>query len=162
MSNYAPVRGCMVLSASFLACFPAIFCALIEQDLSYEYIPPMIACFIDSATPATRNLSRSLSATIPVVAQDRSEQLVSCCCCTPVHIIVICSAALPLPQMSVSVQREWKRQQVVDCLTRIGGMVDPEVKKTFGTDETYGYRSKLTPHYDTPYKGRVREIGFQK
>lgn len=64
--------------------------------------------------------------------------------------------------MSVSVQREWKRQQVVDCLTRIGGMVDPEVKQTFGTDETYGYRSKLTPHYDTPYKGRVREIGFQK
>lgn len=64
--------------------------------------------------------------------------------------------------MSVSVQREWKRQQVVDCLTRIGGMVNPEVKQTFGTDETYGYRSKLTPHYDTPYKGRVREIGFQK
>lgn len=64
--------------------------------------------------------------------------------------------------MSVSVQREWKRQQVVDCLTRIGGMNEPNVKPTLGTDETYGYRSKLTPHYDTPYKGQVRGIGFQK
>lgn len=83
-----------------------------------------------------------------------------CCRCT----VVVPGARhrCRLPQMSVSVQREWKRQQVVDCLTRIGGMVDPEVKQTFGTDETYGYRSKLTPHYDTPYKGRVREIGFQK
>lgn len=51
---------------------------------------------------------------------------------------------------------------MVDCLTRIGGMEEPAVKDTFGTDETYGYRSKLTPHYDTPYKGRVREIGFQR
>ncbi|CAB1097234.1 unnamed protein product [Ectocarpus sp. CCAP 1310/34] len=65
-------------------------------------------------------------------------------------------------QMSVSMQRDWKKQQVMDCLTRIGGMVDPAVKDTFGTDETYGYRSKLTPHYDAPYQGRVREIGFKK
>ncbi|CAN0455845.1 unnamed protein product, partial [Hapterophycus canaliculatus] len=64
--------------------------------------------------------------------------------------------------LSVSKQREWKKQQVVDCLTRIGGLEAPVVKETFGTDETYGYRSKLTPHYDTPYKGRVREIGFMK
>lgn len=65
-------------------------------------------------------------------------------------------------QMSVGVQREWKRQQVVDCLTRIGGMENPNVKPTFGTDETYHYRSKLTPHYDMPFKGRIRGIGFQK
>ncbi|CAN0237168.1 unnamed protein product [Ectocarpus sp. 6 AP-2014] len=64
--------------------------------------------------------------------------------------------------MSVSMQRDWKKQQVMDCLTRIGGMVDPAVKDTLGTDETYGYRSKLTPHYDAPYQGRVREIGFKK
>lgn len=65
-------------------------------------------------------------------------------------------------QMSVPLQREWKRQQVVDCLTRIGGIVDPDVRPTFGTDNFYSYRSKLTPHYDTPYKGQVRGIGFQK
>lgn len=65
-------------------------------------------------------------------------------------------------QMSVTMQREWKRQQVVDCLTRIGGMEEPNVKPTFGTDEKYGYRSKLTPHYEIPYKGEVRGIGFQK
>lgn len=64
--------------------------------------------------------------------------------------------------ISVGVQREWKRQQVVDSLTRIGGMENPNVKPTFGTDEIYRYRSKLTPHYDMPYKGHVRGIGFQK
>lgn len=64
--------------------------------------------------------------------------------------------------MSVGAQREWKRQQVVDSLTRIGGMQNPNVKPTFGTDEIYSYRSKLTPHYDMPYKGEVRGIGFQK
>lgn len=64
--------------------------------------------------------------------------------------------------MSVSMQREWKREQVIDCLTRIGGMTAPEVKPTLGTDETYAYRSKLTPHYDAPYKGKVKGIGFQR
>ena len=65
------------------------------------------------------------------------------CYCSPCALSFRFSTALPLPQMSVSVQREWKRQQVVDCLTRIGGMVDPEVKQTFGTDETYGYLSLI-------------------
>ncbi|CAM9120525.1 unnamed protein product [Discosporangium mesarthrocarpum] len=66
--------------------------------------------------------------------------------------------------MSVKTQREWKRQQVVDVLMRIAGISGPEVEvqPTLGTEHTYGYRSKLTPHYDTPVKGEVRAIGFQR
>lgn len=69
--------------------------------------------------------------------------------------------------MSIEAQRDWKRQQVVDGLTRIGGLKDANiiVNKTLGTDEIFGYRSKITPHNDSPYppsSGELRAIGFMR
>lgn len=43
-------------------------------------------------------------------------------------------------------QLEWKRQQVVEVLERIGGIKVP-VEPTHPSPRQYHYRSKLTPHY---------------
>jgi len=80
--------------------------------------------------------------------------------------------------MAIEDQRRWKRQHVAECLSRIGGISctvgqesrDGEVasdlvqvQPVVGTAETYGYRSKLTPHYDTPAPdGTVGAIGFKR
>ncbi|KAJ1639420.1 S-adenosyl-L-methionine-dependent methyltransferase [Pavlovales sp. CCMP2436] len=75
----------------------------------------------------------------------------------------------------LSVQREWKRQHVVDALGRIGGFTDDPlaaaepllcaalealVRPTLGAPEAlaYGYRSKITPHHDAP-KGDAAAVG---
>lgn len=54
--------------------------------------------------------------------------------------------------MSLSAQRDWKRQQVVDVLERIGGLQGVRVAPTRGSEHAYGYRSKLTPHFDAPFR----------
>ena len=84
--------------------------------------------------------------------------------------------------MDISAQRQWKTQQVQELLERIGQQKTPDsfvVQPTVGTDEIYGYRSKITPHFDRPNKSErpnndnnsdnkdsfisfeVREIGFK-
>lgn len=74
--------------------------------------------------------------------------------------------------MDIDTQRQWKTSQVQDLLQRIGKLDPtsfPEVSPTVGTDETYHYRSKITPHYDRPVKTsssvgdmEIRAIGFKK
>ena len=44
-------------------------------------------------------------------------------------------------------QLRWKRQHVADCLERIG-KIHTEVRPTVATKKTYGYRTKLTPHFE--------------
>ena len=51
--------------------------------------------------------------------------------------------------MTVNAQREWKRSQVVALLQRIGGLNDVHVNNAVGSENYYGYRSKITPHYDS-------------
>eukprot|EP01031_Cornospumella_fuschlensis_P030730 gene30730-37130_t len=47
--------------------------------------------------------------------------------------------------------------------TRIGQLAveDDDVNSVIGTDHHYGYRTKLTPHYDVPRVGKAVKIGFQ-
>lgn len=77
--------------------------------------------------------------------------------------------------MTIALQREWKTRHVAEALHQ-WGIVDVKVAPCLGTDEIYGYRSKLTPHYEAPFSGRkrnaptttmssssgIREIGFQR
>jgi len=63
--------------------------------------------------------------------------------------------------MSIETQRDWKRRQVEEVLQKLGGITFP-VNEVFGTDNIYGYRSKLTPHYDIPREGEDPAIGFQR
>jgi tRNA/tmRNA/rRNA uracil-C5-methylase (TrmA/RlmC/RlmD family) len=56
-------------------------------------------------------------------------------------------------------QLRWKRQHVVDAIERIGGL-NAKVEETQGSPRAYGYRSKLTPHYQRPHEGRVDPVGF--
>jgi len=74
--------------------------------------------------------------------------------------------------MSISAQRKWKTKHVEEVLLQqdINNYNTPEqlsVLPTVGTDEAYGYRSKITPHYQAPEEVgdgtyRMREIGFQR
>jgi tRNA (uracil-5-)-methyltransferase len=63
--------------------------------------------------------------------------------------------------MSIEAQRDWKTQHVEEVLRQqqIEGYEDEkeaiiDVLPTVGTEHVYGYRSKITPHYQAP-----REIG---
>ena len=57
-------------------------------------------------------------------------------------------------------QLEWKRRQVRSLMKRIGG-IDCEPLPTRPSPAQYGYRSKLTPHYEKP-RGEDFPIGFVK
>jgi len=56
-------------------------------------------------------------------------------------------------------QLEWKRKQVKDSFDRIGG-IDIEVEAVEPSPKTYGYRSKLTPHYERARSSEKRKVGF--
>lgn len=56
-------------------------------------------------------------------------------------------------------QLEWKRRQVVELMDRIGGISHP-VAEPIASPKTYGYRSKITPHYQKPDKRGNQPIGF--
>jgi tRNA/tmRNA/rRNA uracil-C5-methylase (TrmA/RlmC/RlmD family) len=56
-------------------------------------------------------------------------------------------------------QLEWKRKQVKDSFDRIGG-IDIEVETVEPSPKTYGYRSKLTPHYERARSSEKRKVGF--
>jgi len=74
--------------------------------------------------------------------------------------------------MSIKAQREWKTKHVEEVLMQqsIKGYDTPElldVLPTSGTDEVYGYRSKITPHYQAPIEHfdgtfELQAIGFQR
>lgn len=50
--------------------------------------------------------------------------------------------------LSADGQADWKRTQVVELLQHITGIEEPQVEPTHRSPRPYGYRSKLTPHYD--------------
>ena len=82
-----------------------------------------------------------------------------------------------LQHMEIGSQRKWKTAHVKDALAQYKIELDEAlVKPCLGTDHIYGYRSKLTPHYNEPTKSRrgqqnlannsivkeIQAIGFQK
>jgi 23S rRNA (uracil1939-C5)-methyltransferase len=58
-----------------------------------------------------------------------------------------------------SSQLEWKRQHVVDVMQRIGN-IDFEVNQPIHSESIYGYRSKITPHFNKPRNQQETPIGF--
>ena len=61
--------------------------------------------------------------------------------------------------MEYDVQLEWKQRQVAELLERMAGMTI-EVQPVIPSPEIYGYRSKITPHFQKPKDGNVGSIGF--
>jgi len=60
--------------------------------------------------------------------------------------------------LSYEGQLNWKRRQIEGLMKRLGGL-DVAVEPTHGSPLQYGYRSKLTPHYEAP-RGDKMPIGF--
>lgn len=59
-------------------------------------------------------------------------------------------------------QLRWKQQQVAELLKHMA-KVEHEVLPVIGSPVEYGYRSKITPHFEAPHDGGpVKEIGFLK
>ena len=58
-------------------------------------------------------------------------------------------------------QLEWKAAQVKECFEKIGGL-ELQVQPVIPSPKTYGYRSKLTPHYEKNREGVPRKLGFLK
>jgi len=56
-------------------------------------------------------------------------------------------------------QLEWKRRQVAELLEHMAGLALP-VSPVIGSPRPFGYRSKITPHFDRPKEGRELAIGF--
>jgi len=62
---------------------------------------------------------------------------------------------------SYEAQLSWKRKQVEDSLVRLGG-ISVKVNPVVPSPKPYGYRSKLTPHYQGGRQGEDLTIGFLK
>ncbi len=58
-------------------------------------------------------------------------------------------------------QLEWKRRQVEELLLHMAKVEFP-VAPVITSPREYGYRSKITPHFDPDREGAVQEIGFLK
>lgn len=62
--------------------------------------------------------------------------------------------------LSYEAQLDWKTRQVSELLTRLGKISFP-VEKCKGSPKIYGYRSKITPHFERPRRGETDfPIGF--
>lgn len=61
--------------------------------------------------------------------------------------------------LSYEEQLGWKRRQVAELLRHMAGL-EIEVSPVVGSPRPYGYRSKITPHYNGPREGREIAIGF--
>ena len=63
--------------------------------------------------------------------------------------------------LSEAGQRDWQRQQVAELYQRLAGVQNPPVLPTHPSPRQYGYRSKLTPHWDKPRADGVPgAVGF--
>tara|TARA_R100000027_G_scaffold48943_1_gene37534 strand:- start:12625 stop:13845 length:1221 start_codon:yes stop_codon:yes gene_type:complete len=62
-------------------------------------------------------------------------------------------------QLSYPAQLEWKQTQVREVFERIGG-INHEILPPIGSPKQYGYRSKITPHYQRWQEGGDFPIGF--
>ena len=58
-------------------------------------------------------------------------------------------------------QLEWKTRQVKELLWHMA-RIESEVLPAIPSPKTYGYRSKLTPHFPKPKAGKPIAIGFLK
>ena len=61
--------------------------------------------------------------------------------------------------LSYTKQLEWKQRQVAELLQRMAG-IDHPVDPVHPSPVTYGYRSKITPHFQKPRDGQMGPIGF--
>ncbi len=56
-------------------------------------------------------------------------------------------------------QLEWKRRQVAELVLHMAGLT-LEVSPVIPSPRPYGYRSKITPHFNAPREGEEMAIGF--
>jgi len=69
--------------------------------------------------------------------------------------------------LSITAQRQWKKTQVQELMSKLGGIHDGSGSGSFvvhdviGTDDIYKYRTKITPHYNAPRTPDQLKIGFQ-
>lgn len=61
--------------------------------------------------------------------------------------------------LGYDVQLEWKTRQVGELLRHMAG-IDFPVNPCAHSAQLWNYRSKITPHFDQPRDGAIREIGF--
>jgi len=62
--------------------------------------------------------------------------------------------------LSYERQLDWKRGQVGTLLQRIAGITDATVDPVIPAPLQYGYRAKITPHFQQPKEGTPGPIGF--
>ena len=56
-------------------------------------------------------------------------------------------------------QLHWKQRQVAELLKHMA-KIDFDVEPVVPSPQTFGYRSKITPHFHRPKNGSIGEIGF--
>lgn len=56
-------------------------------------------------------------------------------------------------------QLRWKRRQVAELLQHLAGIEHP-IDEVVPSPRQYGYRSKITPHFQKPKDGRLGPVGF--
>lgn len=67
--------------------------------------------------------------------------------------------------ITIGRQRSMKTVQVQELFEKLGGFETqdfPAVLDTLGTDEVFGYRSKITPHYEAPMNKKGRKKAIQE
>ncbi|MFK7851279.1 MAG: class I SAM-dependent RNA methyltransferase [Akkermansiaceae bacterium] len=63
--------------------------------------------------------------------------------------------------LSYEKQLEWKTRQIRELLKHMSGE-EREVNPCESTEQIWNYRSKITPHFEKPVDGVVKDIGFLK
>lgn len=62
--------------------------------------------------------------------------------------------------LDYAAQLRWKQQQVAELLEHMAGLPNMLVDEPIPSPRQYGYRSKITPHFEKPQPGAPFPIGF--
>jgi tRNA/tmRNA/rRNA uracil-C5-methylase (TrmA/RlmC/RlmD family) len=61
--------------------------------------------------------------------------------------------------LAYSEQLVWKKQQVAELLRHMA-RIEFDVEDVIASPQLFGYRSKITPHFEAPTNGSIGDIGF--
>ncbi len=71
----------------------------------------------------------------------------------------VCGGGMPVPAQCIQTAEEQEDHAGAGIVQATRGSVAPQISPpvldTIGTDKVFGYRSKITPHYDTPVPNKA-------
>ncbi|KAL7541343.1 hypothetical protein ACHAXR_010828 [Thalassiosira sp. AJA248-18] len=132
-----------------------------DHEKEHPYEPTKWVVFVPNVIPGElvqiriyRNYASYSDADLLQIIEPSPDRIEPQC-----SLATICGGC-QYQHIKIDRQRKMKTMQVQDLFERLGGFQTnefPTVLDTLGTEEVFGYRSKITPHYEAPMTKKERK-----